>query len=141
MSHLLPMMTLHSIRVGIAVLLNVGDLVVAFFLVLGGWNATASHPVTGYVAMVFGPILVYLSVGLWTNGTWRPITRIVLYGGALLALGVSAAVLIGARAVPSEERFVFYLGVSILFLSVLLSIVHFRFLGKERLCDPIQPTS
>jgi hypothetical protein len=129
------MRSLRSIRVGITILLNVTDLVVVFFLVLGGWNATVSHPVTGYVAILFAPLLTYLSVGLWSKGEWRSISRIVLYGGAFLVVAVSAVVLLSLQAAPSEGRFVVYLALSVLLLNVLLSVVHFRLLAQERSSD------
>jgi len=134
------MRNLHVVRVGIAILLNFTDLVVAFFLILGGWNATVSHPVTGYAAIAFATILLYLSVGLWTKGKWKRISRIVLYGGAVLIAGGSAIVLISTNTAPLEGRFVVYLVMSILLFSVLLSIVHFRLLEKEGPHDLIEPT-
>lgn len=119
------------LRFGLGVLLNVIDLVVAFFLVLGGWNATNSHAVTGYSCMLLGPILLYLSSGIWTRGNWKLLSRIVFYGGALLGLGVSAAVLISVRAFPSVDGSVVYLLIGGLFTSVLLSILHLRLSRRE----------
>jgi hypothetical protein len=131
----------RSIRVGVAIVLNLTDLFVVFFLVLGGWNATVSHPVTGYVAIVFAPVLMYLSAGLWAKGHWRSLGRIVLYGGAFLVVGVSAVVLLSVHAAPSEGKFVVYMALSILLLEVLLSIVHFRLLMRERLSNRPQIAS
>jgi hypothetical protein len=119
------------LRFGLGVLQNAVDLVVAFFLVLGGWNATNSHAVIGYSCMLLGPVLLYLSSGMWTGGTWKLIGRTIFYGGALLALGLSATVLTSLHAFPTVDGDVIYLLIGSLFLAVLLSMVHFRLVRRE----------
>lgn len=119
------------LRFGLGVLQNVADLVVAFFLVLGGWNATNSHAAIGYSCMLLGPVLLYLSSGMWTEGKWKLIGRVIFYGGALLALGLSATVLISVHAFPSIDGYVIYLLIGGLFLAVFLSMVHLWLVRRE----------
>ena len=111
------------LMVGLGILLNVTDLVVAFSLVLGGWNATNSHPLTGYITMAMAPVLLYLSSGMWTTQNWKLISRLVLYGGVFLVLAVSAAVFI-IRRVRFIDDFLTYVLVTGFFILALLSDIH-----------------
>jgi hypothetical protein len=128
-----PPMNKKIPKVGLGILLNLADIVVAFFLVFGGWNATVSHPMTGYISMAMAPILLYFSSGMWTKRNWQLISRLVLYAGSFVVSGVSTAVVrIGHGPFPDDV--VVYLVVSGLFVIVLLSALHLR-LMTERAAD------
>jgi hypothetical protein len=131
MPEVLRMKDLRMLVAIVSFLLNATDLLLAFFLVLGGWNMTNSHALIGYACMASGPLLLYLSFGIWTNENWKLVARIVLYAGAFLALAISATVLISVHAFPSVDGFVVYAVVAALFLATLLSIVHFRLVKRE----------
>jgi hypothetical protein len=114
------------LRRGLGVLQNVVDLFTALALVIGGWNATNSHPIVGYSCMVLAAILLYLSSGMWTIGRGKLTARIVFYSAALLALGVSVAILSVFRALPATGRPVIFWGVGCLSVVVLLALIHLR---------------
>ena len=57
------------------------DLFFAFFLVLGGWNATVTHPFTGYACIALGALLLYLSSGIWRKRKIEVVLRLVFYWG------------------------------------------------------------
>jgi hypothetical protein len=119
--------------VGLGILQNVIDIVVAFVLVLGGWNATNSHPFTGFMMVVFAPFLLYLSSGVWTKDTWKLISRLALYTGLLFVLGVSVAALLIFHAFPSVDGYVIYVVLGALLVVVLLSMAQLRLVRRENL--------
>jgi hypothetical protein len=106
----------------IAVLLNLVDICVAAGLALGGWNMTNSHPVTGFVAVLFAPFLLYLSVALWLKRRKAMIIRIVLYGVAFLVSGVSFSILVFKHAISIDQRFLVF-GATLLVI-ILVSALH-----------------
>jgi hypothetical protein len=118
------------------VCLNAIDLFVAFFLVLGGANATVSHPITGSICMVMAPFLIFLSIGLWTASRQKLIIHAVLYWGAFSVLGVSIAVAIAVRALHNSEDTWVILGVvAVFFAAALFSTIEFR-LNRNTCSDP-----
>jgi hypothetical protein len=119
-----------KLRAGVGLLLNVVDVIVALGLLLGGWNATRSHELTGYACLLLAPGLLYLSSGVWTRQRWKLVGRLVLYGVAFLALAVSATVLLIVRAFPSASIAI-YLLIGLLFLAVLLSVFHLILSKRE----------
>jgi hypothetical protein len=132
MRKVLPMIQAKAVRVTLGILLTTADIFVAFFLVLGGWNATNSHPITGYICMAFGPVLLYLSSGIWTKNQLKLAIRVALYAGAFVALGVSAGVLIAVHALPqTSDTGVFYIGIVVLLSAALLSGLHLRLVRQE----------
>ena len=44
-------------RNSLGVLQNMIDVIAAFFLILGGWNATNSNTLAGYSCVALGPVL------------------------------------------------------------------------------------
>jgi len=124
-------MTTRVPQAGLSVFLNAIDLLVAFVLVLGGWNATNSHPSIGYACITLGPVLLYLSSGMWTKDRWKLIIRAAFYAGAFLFIGGGAAVLIGNQALPLGGRWVVYLGILALFVTFLLSLFHYWLVKRE----------
>ena len=120
----------RKLRASVGLLLNVIDVIVAIGLLLGGWNTTSSHELTGYACLLLAPSLLYLSSGVWTRQRWKLISRIVLYGVAFLALAVSTTVLLSVRAFPSSGM-VIYLVIGLLFVAVLLSVFHFILSKRE----------
>jgi hypothetical protein len=128
---MLPIRNTRVLRSGLGILQNVIDSVAAFFLILGGWNATNSNAVFGYLCMALGPVLLYLSFGMWTRGTGKLVGRIVFYGVALLALGLSTAILASVRGLPSVDRWVIYLVIGVLLGTVLSSLAHLRLVRQE----------
>ena len=119
-----------KVRSGIGLLLIVVDVIVALGLLLGGWNATSSHELTGYICLLLAPSLLYLSSGIWAKQRWKLLSRLVLYAVALLALAVSTAVLLSVRAFPSAGIAI-YLLIGLLLLAVLLSVLHLVLAKRE----------
>jgi hypothetical protein len=60
-----------KLRVSLRLLLSFVDVIVALGLLFGGLNATNSHPLAGYATHLMGPILLYLSSGVWTRQRWK----------------------------------------------------------------------
>ena len=118
-------------RNSLGLLQNVIDLIAAFFLIFGGWNATNSNTLVGYSCMTLGPVLLYLSSGMWTKQMGKLIGRSVFYGTAFLALGLSVTILASVHAMPSVDRWVIYLILSILFGAFALSLVHLRLVRRH----------
>ena len=99
------------------------DLFFAFFLVLGGLNATVSHPLTGYACVILGPVLLYLSFGVWRNRKLEVLIRLILYWGASVLVGGSVLVIaVGGRALP-DDGWVVVAVVGLLLLCATLSTV------------------
>jgi hypothetical protein len=119
--------------VSVRILLNLTDVIVAFVLVLGGWNATNSHPLTGFAMVVSAPLLLYLSSGMWTKDRWKLISRLTLYTVVFLVLGVSVAAEIISHTFPSVEGYVVYIVLAALLAVVLLSIAQLRFVRRKNL--------
>jgi hypothetical protein len=116
----------------IRILLNLTDVLVAFVLIFGGWNASNSHPLTGFAMVVFAPLLLYLSSGMWTKDKWKLISRLTLYAGLFLVLGVSVAAEIIFHTFPSVDGYVVYIVLAALLVVVLLSVAQLRFvMGKD----------
>ena len=125
------MTNMVKLRVGVGLLLNVVDVIVALGLLLGGWNATNSHALVGYACMLLAPGLLYLSSGVWTKQPWKLVSRVVLYGTACFALAASTAVLLGVRALRSTNRIAIYLLIGSLLLTVVLSVFHLMVVKRE----------
>jgi hypothetical protein len=115
------------LRNSLGLVLNGIDILVAGVLALGGWNATNSHPMTGYIAMGMAPLLLYLSSGVWTRQTWKLITRLILYAGVFVMIVVISAA--SFFATLPDARFIYWLGAGFL-MSVLISATHFRLVRK-----------
>lgn len=115
----------------LGLLQNAIDLIAAFFLIFGGWNATNSNTLAGYSCITLGPVLLYLSSGMWTKQIGKLIGRSVFYGTAFLALGLSVIILASVHAMPSVDRWVIYLVLSVLFGAFALSLVHLRLVRQQ----------
>jgi hypothetical protein len=132
----------RPLRIAIGILLTATDLLTAFFLVLGGLNATVSHPVTGYVSVAAAPLLLFLSSGIWTKSRLKLIIRLFLYAGTFVALSVSTIVLVAAHAVPvSDNSWVMYLALGLFLAAVFLSAVYLRLIKKMNPAAPGQSES
>ena len=116
-----------------SVLLSGIDIFVAFFLLLGGWNLTNSHPVSGYICIGLGPTLFFLSWGLWTNRILKLIGRLALYWMAVALIGVSVFPHYFTKfAHRSSDDWIGYGTAVLILLTALLSTLHLRFIGA---CD------
>jgi hypothetical protein len=112
--------------------LTLTDLTVAFFLLVGGFNATGSHPAFGFMSILLAPCLLYLTWGLWTQGEWKKVARIILYGGAFIITAISAVVLLATHSAPVDGRFVIYVAIAAFSISVALSSAHLFAYRRER---------
>lgn len=122
------MRSVQALQICLRVLLSAGDVVVAIFLIFGGWNAMGSHPLVGYACLALGPGMLYFSSGLWTRQRFKILLRAVLYWGAFISFGVSAAVLTALRVFsPSHETLTVYVAVFFLLVVASLSTLDARF--------------
>jgi hypothetical protein len=120
------------LRVCVGFLLCAVDAVVAMGLLLGGWNVTSSHALTGYACLLLALGLLYLSSGVWTKQRWKLVGRVAIYAVAFSGLAVSTVVLLVVRAFPSTTNsIVIYPLIGSLFLVVLLSMFHLILVKQE----------
>lgn len=112
--------------------LNAIDLIFAFFLVLGGWDMTASHPITGSVCLVLAPLLLFCSFAVWKESRLSFVAHVWLYWGVFGVLGVSVVVTTVAGALHFSGDWIIYLVVLILLVAAVLSAVRLRVVECDR---------
>lgn len=130
------MTTGNNLRIGLGVVLNAADLLIAFFLILGGWNAVVVNPLVGYGSMLSGILLLYLSSGVWIGGEWKINFRLALYGSAAAIVLVSAASAVVRGGVRAQSPA--WVAVCLIFVILILSILHLRLSvqNRRRLANP-----
>lgn len=110
-------------------LLNLMDIVVSFFLIWGGLNATNNSPMIGYATATAGVGLLYLSTGTWTGGKWKIITRLAAYiiASIILLIILVVLVLVDHETVSAQTPIPLIL--FLLMINDILSIAYLR-VGK-----------
>lgn len=110
----------------ISLLLNAVDVVFAFFLIVGGLNATNHSPSIGYGCVAVGFGLLYLTTGMWIGGRWKLITRLVIYVAAAGVILVALVDVVFVRHEPLAAQYPVPIVLVLLVANDLLSIAHLR---------------
>lgn len=118
----------EEVHILLRILLSATDIFCAGILLLGGLNATVSHPLTGYICAASSILLLYLSSALWRNRRREIVIRFILYATSTLFIGGSFLLITLAnrhRTLPVDFDLIALI-VVLLLICTILSAVHLR---------------